>query len=116
MSPLDKTKFRDKKIAVLVSDDQVPMAGFVEADGRRVFLPYNLLGECVLTSDGKVLLAIFGDLSAIIEGENLAEIWAELGAHKLAMIQAGENVSSVEVGPAEEESEGKPGASDSPAK
>jgi hypothetical protein len=114
MSPIDKTKFRDKKISCLVSDDQVPMAGFVEDDGRRVFLPYNLLGECVLTADGKVILADFRDLSAVIHGDNLGEIWADLGAHKLAMIQAGENVSSVVVGPSEE-SEKKTGVSDSPS-
>jgi hypothetical protein len=107
---LDVANFNEKKIAVLVCGHPVPMITFCETDGRWVSLPYCLLSECVLTSDSKVLLADFGELSAVIEGEDLSDVHYMMSGHKLEKIQVFGSITSIYVGPSEEEPEaaGKP--------
>ena len=112
MTTLDISKFNKKEIAILAeTGDQVPRATFCDTDGRSISLPYNLLNECVLASDGTVILANFGETEAIIVGEKLGPIFDEICAHRLAKIQAVDMVKSVDVGPAEQK---EPGLSDIP--
>jgi len=112
MTTLDISKFNKKEIAFLAeAGEQVPRATFVEDDGRSVSLPYNSLNECVLASDGTVILASFGHMEALISGEKLGDIYDAMCGHRLAKIQACGSVKSVDVGQAETEDSG---LSDSP--
>ena len=81
------------------SQDGMPAISitFVTDEGPIVALPYLQLQACTLDADLTSIMAYFGEICAVVVGDDLSDVHSEIANHLITRIQAAGHIKSVSV-------------------